>query len=211
VAHESKAHFLHVKGPELLREYTGQSEARLRDLFNRARENQPCVLFFDEIDALAGTRGTAFASPTQILNQLLTEMDGIEDRKGVVVLGATNRPDILDPALRRPGRFDRVIYVPPPDLPARHALFAHELANKPVAPNLDLDALARATDGFSAADIVHICNSAAYDTAKEEIRSGSPQQVTLQQLLQQIQNHPPSLTAAQIAQYQQLADEIRQG
>jgi transitional endoplasmic reticulum ATPase len=209
VAHESQAHFLHVKGPELLREHTGQSETRLRELFTRARENTPCVLFFDEIDALAGTRGTVFASPTQILTQFLTEMDGIEELKGVVVLAATNRPDVLDPALLRPGRFDRIIYVPPPDLPARCAIFHHELVNKPMATGLDLDALAQATQDYSAADIVNVCNGAAYETAKDQIRSGSRQWLTMERLLRQIQSHPPSISPDQIRHYQELFEEMQ--
>src|SRR5262249_29126312 len=137
VAATAQAHFLPLKGPELLRQYVGESEATLRDLFARARENAPCVLFFDELDALAGARGTADATGTQLLTQFLTEMDGVDELKGVIVVGATNRPDALDPALLRPGRLDRMLYVPPPDRPARLALMRRELTGKPVADDLD--------------------------------------------------------------------------
>jgi transitional endoplasmic reticulum ATPase len=209
IAQESQAHFLHVKGPELLREHTGQSEAGLRNLFVRARESVPCLLFFDELDALAGARGTVNASGTQILAQFLTEMEGVDELKGVVVLAATNRPEALDPALLRPGRFDRIIYVPPPDHEARRGLFAHELSAKPAASGIDFDELARITEGYSSVDIINLCNGAAYETAKEEIRSGTQQLITSDRLAQQIQRCPPSLTANQIQHYQQLRDALQ--
>jgi transitional endoplasmic reticulum ATPase len=209
VAGQSSAHFLHVKGPELLRHATGQSETQLRDLFIRARENTPCVLFFDEIDALAGARGTAEASGTKILTQFLTEMDGVEELNGVVVVAATNRPDTLDPALLRPGRLDRIVYIPPPDEAARTALFGMALAGKPVAENVDLDRLADLTEGFSAADITALCNAAAMEAAKEALRTGARQSLTLHQLRAQIARTPPSLTPEQIASYETMRDRLQ--
>jgi transitional endoplasmic reticulum ATPase len=211
VASEAKAHFLHVKGPELLQQGTGASEAQLRDVFVRARENTPCVLFFDEIDALAGARGTSEATGTKILTQFLTEMDGVEELKGVIVLAATNRPDTLDPALLRPGRFDRVLYVPPPDRPARVALFKKELAGKPVADGVDHERLAALTDGYSAADIAALCNAVAMTAAKDALRAGERQPITQQRLLDQIAATPRSLSAAQLAAYEAVRNQFQRG
>jgi len=209
VASESGAHFLHVKGPELLREYTGQSEAHLRRIFTHARENAPCVLFFDEIDAIAGARGTSNATSTQIITQLLTEMDGVDELKGVIVVAATNRPDALDPALLRPGRFDRIVYVPPPDRPARVALFRKELSARPVAEDVDFERLADITEGYSAADITAICNAAAAATAREALRTGARPTITMQRLVEQIERTPRSITDAQISLYESLQAQWR--
>lgn len=211
VASEAKAHFLHVKGPELLQQGIGASEAQLRDVFVRARENTPCVLFFDEIDALAGARGTSESTGTKILTQFLTEMDGVEELKGVIVLAATNRPDTLDPALLRPGRFDRVLYVPPPDGAARAALFRKELSGKPVADDLDPDRLAALTDGYSAADIAALCNAAAMAAAKDALRAGERRPITQGRLLDQIAAIPRSLTAAQLAAYEAVRSQLQRG
>jgi transitional endoplasmic reticulum ATPase len=202
VARQAKAHFLHVKGPELLRERSGESEAKLRELFDRARENTPCVLFFDEIDALTGARGTSDATGTGILNQFLAEMDGVDELKGVVVLGATNRPDAIDPALRRPGRFDRLVYVPPPDAAARAALFAAELRGKPLSPDLDFTALASLTDGYSSADIASLCNAAAVQAAKETIRTGVRQPISTQWLQPLIARTPASIKPEDLTVYE---------
>jgi transitional endoplasmic reticulum ATPase len=202
VARQAKAHFLHVKGPELLREHSGQSEAKLREMFDRARENAPCVLFFDEIDALTGARGTSDATGTGILNQFLAEMDGVDELKGVVVLGATNRPDAIDPALRRPGRFDRLVYVPPPDTAARAALVAAELRGKPVSPDLDFKLLADLTNGYSSADIASLCNSAAVQAAKESIRTGTRQLISTVRLQELITRTSPSIKQEDVAAYE---------
>lgn len=208
VASSAGAHFLQVRGPELLEGKVGGSEAQLRNLFSRARENAPCVLFFDEIDAIAAARGSRDASGTQILTQLLVEMDGVDELQGVVVVAATNRPDALDPALLRPGRFDRVLYVPPPDQAARLALFELGLAGKPLAPDLDLEGLAAATNGYSGADITAICGSAAIATAKHALAVGEKQMVTTERLLAQIEKTPSSLTTVQLAQYDVLREEL---
>ena len=209
VASEAKAHFLHVKGPELLQQVIGGSELRLRDVFVRARENTPCVLFFDEIDALAGARGTAEASGTKILTQFLTEMDGVEELKGVIVVAATNRPDTLDAALLRPGRFDRLLYVPPPDRAARLALLKKELAGKPTSGDVDCERLADLTDGYSAADITAICNMAAMSAAKEVLHTGERQPIAMQRLQEQVERTPRSLSPSQLAAYEALRDQLQ--
>lgn len=209
IAKVAKANFIHVKGPELLRQMTGQSESKLREVFDRARETAPCVLFFDEIDALAGARGTEHASGTQILTQFLTEMDGMEELKGVVVVGATNRPDSLDPALLRPGRFDRLLYVPPPDHPARIGLFHHELGGKPLAPDIDLERLATLTDGYSSADVATLCNQAALAAAQDALTTGQHQPITMQQIEEQTKRAPSSLDPSELALYEALRARFR--
>lgn len=209
VANEAKAHFLHIKGSELLQQFIGKSEAQLQDLFNRARENAPCILFFDEIDAIAGARGTERESGTKILTQLLTEMDGIEELKGVIVVAATNRPDMLDPALMRPGRLDRILYVPPPDHPARLALFKKELAGKPLATDIDYKQLADMTEGYSAADITAICNAVAMAAAKDTLKTGRRRRVTMQRLQYFIDGTPRSITKEQLAIYEVLRDKLQ--
>jgi len=209
VANEVKAHFLHIKGPELLQQFIGKSEAQLQDLFSRARENAPCILFFDEIDAIAGARGTERESGTKILTQFLTEMDGIEELKGVIVVSATNRPDMLDPALMRPGRLDRILYVPPPDPTARLALFKKELTGKPLANNINYKQLADITEGYSAADIMAICNAVAMAAAKDTLHTGKRQRVTMQRLQYSIKRTPRSITKEQLAIYEVLRDKLQ--
>lgn len=209
VASASGAHFLEVKGPELLQKYVGESETRLRDLFGRARENAPCVIFFDEIDAIAGARGTADENASKILTQFLTEMDGVEELKGVVVMAATNRPDTIDAALMRPGRLDRVLYVPPPDAPARRQLFQLELRNKPVEPDIALDALVGRSGGYSAADIAAICNTTAAAAARDSLQSGAREAITTARLLAQLERTPPSIAPEQVAMYEELRDKLQ--
>lgn len=209
VASEAKAHFLHVKGPELLTQSVGKTEEQLRELFIRARENVPCILFFDEIDAIADARGAGRETGTKILTQLLTEMDGVEELKGVVVIAATNRPDVIDPALMRPGRLDRILYVPPPNKESREALFKKELIGKPLAPDIDYKKLSDITDGYSSADIASICNIVAMDAAKSALKTGKKQLITTADLEDRIRKTPPSLTESQIAAYESLKDKLQ--
>jgi transitional endoplasmic reticulum ATPase len=206
----ARAHFLSVKGPELLRQAIGQSESLLRELFARARENAPCVLFFDEIDALAEARGSPGAGSTQLLTQLLTELDGFEELRGVMVLAATNRPAALDPALLRPGRFDRLLCVPPPDRPARLALLQKELRGKPLADDVDLPALAdlagqAGAGAYSAADLVALVNAAALEALNAALAETPHERhpvmpITQAILLEQLRLLPPSISAEQLAE-----------
>jgi transitional endoplasmic reticulum ATPase len=209
IAKVARANFVHVKGPELLRQMTGQSETKLRECFDRARESAPCVLFFDEIDALAGARGTENASGTQILTQFLTEMDGLDELKGVVVVAATNRPDVLDPALLRPGRFDRLLYVPPPDLPARVALFQRELSGKPVASDIDYHRLGELAAGYSSADLSTVCNQTALGAARDTLMMGQRQEITTQRVEDQLKRSPSSLDPEELACYEKLRDKFQ--
>lgn len=159
-----QANFIYIKGPELLRKWFGESEANIREIFDKARHSAPSVLFFDELDSIAsqrGSSGVACGATERVLNQLLTEMDGLNARKNVFVIGATNRPDIIDPALTRPGRFDELIYIPLPDFESRISIFKKTLSKSPVATYLKLEVLAQwATEGCSGADITEICQHA---------------------------------------------------
>ena len=173
IANECQANFISVKGPELLTMWFGESEANVRDIFDKARQSAPCVLFFDELDSIAMQRGShvgdAGGAADRVLNQLLTEMDGMSAKKTVFIIGATNRPDIIDPALLRPGRLDQLIYIPLPDEASRQQIFKACLRKSPVAKNVDLGALARFTAGFSGADITEICQRACKYAIREDI------------------------------------------
>lgn len=175
IANEAGANFISIKGPELLTQWFGESEANVRELFDKARAASPCILMFDEMDSIAKTRGSGGAGSSEagdrVINQILTEIDGVGARKNVFVIGATNRPDILDPAVIRPGRLDQLIYIPLPDFKSRLAIFKASLRKAPLDPNVDLEVLARSTHGFSGADISEICTSASKLAIREAILS----------------------------------------
>lgn len=160
LATEAGLNFLAVKGPELFNKYVGESERAIREVFHKARQAAPSIIFFDEIDALSVARGEGEAGGDRVLTSLLNEMDGIEALNEVVVLAATNRPDVIDSALMRPGRLDRLIYVSPPDLEARRQILLIQFAKMAIDDDVDLDALAHATAGFSSAELVNVCQEA---------------------------------------------------
>ncbi len=170
LATESGMNFLAVKGPELLSKWLGESEKALQALFKKARAAAPTVVFFDEVDALAGRRGAGDDSKAseRVLSQLLTELDGVQPLRRVVVVAATNRPDLLDPALLRPGRIDRKVYVPPPDVVSRREILGIALRGVPVADDVNLDEVARSTEGFSGAEMVALCREAALGAVEED-------------------------------------------
>ena len=173
IANECGANFISIKGPELLTQWFGESEANVRELFDKARAASPCILMFDEMDSIAKTRGSGGAGGSEagdrVINQILTEIDGVGARKNVFVIGATNRPDILDPAVIRPGRLDQLIYIPLPDLKSRIAIFKAQLRKAPVDPAVNIEVLARSTNGFSGADIAEICTTASKLAIREAI------------------------------------------
>ena len=167
-----QANFISVKGPELLSKWVGESERGVRETFARARQVAPCVLFLDELDALAPARGVDVMGVTdRVIGQLLTELDGIEGRRGVIVVGATNRPELIDPAVLRSGRFDLVLSLPLPDREARKQIFAIHTQNRPLAPTVSFDSLARKTGGASGADIEAVCRRAANLALSEWLRA----------------------------------------
>jgi len=170
VANEAESNFISLKGPELLNKYVGESERGVREVFAKARENAPTVVFFDEIDALAGERGRGAGDAgvgERVVSQLLTELDGLEDLKDVAVIATTNRPDLLDDALLRPGRFDRQIEAGVPDESARRDIFRVHAADRPLGEDVDLDELASRTEGFVGADIEAVCREAASVAVRE--------------------------------------------
>jgi len=173
VANECQANFISIKGPELLTMWFGESEANVRELFDKARGAAPCVLFFDELDSIARARGSsggdAGGAGDRVINQILTEMDGMNAKKSVFIIGATNRPDIIDPAVLRPGRLDQLIYIPLPDEGSRMNILKSVLRKSPVSPEVDLEYLAKTTHGFSGADLTEICQRAAKMAIRESI------------------------------------------
>uniref|UniRef100_A0A8V0Y903 Transitional endoplasmic reticulum ATPase n=1 Tax=Gallus gallus TaxID=9031 RepID=A0A8V0Y903_CHICK len=175
IANECQANFISIKGPELLTMWFGESEANVREIFDKARQAAPCVLFFDELDSIAKARGGNIGdgggAADRVINQILTEMDGMSTKKNVFIIGATNRPDIIDPAILRPGRLDQLIYIPLPDEKSRVAILKANLRKSPVAKDVDLDFLAKMTNGFSGADLTEICQRACKLAIRESIES----------------------------------------
>jgi transitional endoplasmic reticulum ATPase len=172
IANECGANFISVKGPELLNAYFGGSEANVRDLFDKARAASPCILFFDEMDSIARARGSGGGSSDtsdRVINQILSEIDGIGSGKTLFIIGATNRPDILDPGIMRPGRLDQLIHIPLPDFESRISIFKANLRKSPVAEDITYELLAEVTEGFSGADITEICQRAAKNAIRESI------------------------------------------
>lgn len=175
VAHECSSNFISIKGPELLTMWFGESEANVRDVFDKARGASPCVLFFDELDSVGVARGSsqgdAGGAGDRVLNQLLTEMDGVGSKKNLFFIGATNRPDILDEALIRPGRLDQLIYIPLPDKPSRANVIKAVLRKSPIAGNISMDFLAELTEGFTGADLTELCQRATKAAIRESIEA----------------------------------------
>jgi len=173
IANECQANFISIKGPELLTMWFGESEANVRDVFDKARMAAPCVLFFDELDSIAksrgGSAGDGGGASDRVINQILTEMDGMGAKKNVFIIGATNRPDIIDPAILRPGRLDQLIYIPLPDELSRLSILKACLRKTPLSPEVDLNYLSKVTHGYSGADLTEICQRACKLAIRESI------------------------------------------
>jgi len=198
LAGSGRANVLSVKGAELLSKWVGESERAVRELFRRAREAAPTLVFLDEVDALAPVRGQATDGGTadRVVAAMLTELDGVEALRNVVVVGATNRPDLIDPALLRPGRLERLVYVPPPDAAARADILRAASRAVPMAPDVDLDALAGDLDGFSAADCAALVREAALAAMRESLTAAT---VTTAHVTVARTRVRPSLDPAQVA------------
>ena len=213
VATESGANFITVRGPEVLSKWVGESEKAIRQIFRRARMVAPAVVFFDEIDSIAGIRGSDPSGVIdRIVNQLLTELDGIQPLRRVVTIAATNRPDLLDPALLRPGRFDRLVYVPPPDYNARLQIFKVHTRKLPLAEDVNLDELARRTEGYTGADIAAVCREASLIALRERYRSTGTLDVVkvgMEHFIKALEKVPPSLSKSDIEMYERLAKELK--
>ncbi|MEM2347844.1 MAG: AAA family ATPase, partial [Sulfolobales archaeon] len=208
VATESGANFIAIKGPEILSKWVGESERAVREVFRRARQVAPAVIFFDEIDAITPARGHRYDAGVtdRIVNQLLAEMDGITMLKNVVVIGATNRADIIDPALLRPGRFDRIIYVPPPDKKARLEILKVHTRNVPLANDVNLEKLAELTEGYSGADIEALVREAVMIALREKLEA---RPVAMDYFMKALKTVKPSLSKDITDRYAKLYEDLR--
>jgi len=221
VANESESNFISIKGPELLNKYVGESEKGVREVFSKARENAPTIVFFDEIDSIATERGKNSGDSgvgERVVSQLLTELDGLESLEDVVVIATTNRPDLIDSALLRPGRLDRHVHVPVPDEEARRKILEVHTRNKPLADDVDLDALARKTDGYVGADIEAVAREASMNASREFIGSVSREEVgesvgnvrvTMQHFEDALQEVNPSVTPETRERYEEIEKQFK--
>jgi len=203
VATESNQNFLAVKGSELIKMYVGESERAIRDVFRRARTAKPCIIFFDEIDSIGKSREKSQDSGLNVVTTLLNEMDGIEALKDVFIIGATNRPDILDSALIRTGRFDAHIHIGLPTLEARRQIFKIHTRNRPLAEDVNLDSLASRTDGSSGADIKGLC-SVAVELAISDYEQDpqSPPEIRMCHFERALSTHIPHTIREEAARYE---------
>lgn len=197
VATESTANFISVKGPELLTKWFGESEERVREVFDKARTSSPCILFFDELDSIAKARGSsqgdAGGASDRVMNQMLTEMDGVGEQKMVFFIGATNRPNLIDPALMRPGRLDSLIYIGLPDFEARVSVFKANLRKAPVL-DVDFDYLADKTEGFSGADITGVCTAATKMAIRLAIEKAAKRVIEVERLRREAEERGEEFT-----------------
>jgi transitional endoplasmic reticulum ATPase len=220
VANEAESNFISVKGPELLNKYVGESEKGVREVFKKARENAPTVVFFDEIDSIASERGSHQGDSgvgERVVSQLLTELDGLEELEDVVVVATTNRPDLIDAALLRPGRLDRQVHVPVPDEAARRAIFEVHTTDKPLADDVDLDELAARTEHYVGADIEAVCREAAMAASREFVTSVEPEdipdtvgnvRIANEHFERALEDVGPSVTEEVRERYQELEDSL---
>jgi transitional endoplasmic reticulum ATPase len=207
VATESEANFISIKGPEIFNKYVGESEKAVREIFKKARQTAPCVLFFDEIDAVMGHRSMRDETGVskRIVNQFLAELDGMQSLQNVLVVGATNRADILDPAVLRPGRFDSVVFVPPPDEDARVEIFEVHTRDMPLTEDVDLRELAKMTKGFSGADIEGLCREAAMTAVRKDWKAKPVEMKHFKSAMDEVK---PSISAEDKERYKSQAERV---
>ena len=207
VANEAGANFISIKGPEVFSKWVGESEKRIREVFRRARQVAPSIIFIDEIDSIAPRRGMHSGSHVteQVVSQMLTEMSGLEDLTGVVVLAATNRPDMMDPALLRPGRFDKMIYVPAPDEKTREEIL--KVHTKDMPTRVDMKKLSEKTDRYSGADLEALAREAAMIALREDIESKDVKKEHFENALKKVK---PSITADIFKKYKKLVEEMKE-
>ncbi|TFF95525.1 AAA family ATPase [Candidatus Thorarchaeota archaeon] len=207
VATESEANFISIRGPEIFNKYVGESEKAVREIFKKARQTAPCVLFFDEIDAVMASRSQRDETGVskRIVNQFLAELDGMQALQNVLVIGATNRADILDPAVLRPGRFDGVVFVPPPDKEARVEILKVHTRDMPLADDVDLKEIARLTEGYSGADIEGLCREAAMAAVRGDWKAKPVEMKHFEQAMNEIR---PSISSEDAQRYQAQKDRV---
>jgi transitional endoplasmic reticulum ATPase len=205
VASESEANFISIKGPELISKWVGDSEKGIRKIFDKARQASPCIIFFDEIDSIASRRGLDDGSRAteRMVNQLLTEMDGLEDLHDVVVIATTNRPDMLDPALLRPGRFDRIITTTIPDRESRLKIFEIHTRNMPLAKDVNLKKLTEKTDSYVGADVEALCREAAIVALREDMET---KEVKMEHFEKALERVKPSIRKEDARKYEQIEE-----
>jgi len=209
VATESEANFISIKGPEMFSKWVGESEKAIREVFRKGRTAAPAIIFFDELDAIVPRRGLGYAdsgASERVISQLLTEIDGIETLQNVLVIAATNRPDILDPAVMRPGRFDRLIYVPSPDFESLKEIFKIHADSMPLSKDVLLDELARKAQGYSGADIEAICREAAMNALREDVDATEVSRRDFDEAMERV---GPSVAPEDEAWYQKFSKRLR--
>jgi len=210
VANESSANFILVKGPEMLSKWVGESEKAVREVFKKARQASPTIIFFDEIDSIAPRRGGGGGDDShvteRVVNQLLTEMDGLQDLNDIVIIGATNRPDIIDTALLRPGRFDRIILAPVPDTKTRKEIFKVHTKGMPLDKDVDVNQLIEKTDGYVGADIESVCREAAIFALREDMKAKT---IKLKHFEKALEKVKPSATKEVAEAYEELQNMFR--
>jgi len=206
LATEAGLNFLAVKGAEVLSMYVGESERALREIFRKARSARPSIIFFDEIDAIASKRSSTSQGGVNVLTTLLNEMDGIEELRNVLVVAATNKPDVIDPALMRPGRLDNILYIGLPDFEARKEILNIWVSKSAVHPEVDLVDLASKTEGYSGAEIISVCETAGDAALDEEEETGQEQNVRWRHFEHALEQVPRQITSEVIEEYEQWRD-----
>ena len=210
VANETNANFISVRGPQLLSKWVGESEKAIRQTFRKARQVSPTVIFFDELDSLAPSRGGDMGSNVseRVVNQLLTELDGLEDMEDVMVIGATNRPDMIDPALIRSGRFDRMVMIGQPDVEGREQILNIHTGDTPLAADVSLREIADITDGYVGSDLESIAREAAIEALREDDEA---EDVEMRHFRKAIENVRPTITEDILDYYERMEEEFKGG
>jgi transitional endoplasmic reticulum ATPase len=208
VATESQSNFITIKGPEIFSKWVGESEKTIREIFRKARQAAPSIIYFDEIDAISAGRGEYQGTHIydSIVNQILVEMDGVEDRAGIVIIASTNRPDLVDPALLRPGRFDRLLFISAPDYSARLNILKVHSKNMPLAENVSLEKIAQDTEGYSGADLENLCREAGMYAIREKMNELD--KIEENHFLKAIGKIKSTLTKEVIERYEKMAKNI---
>jgi transitional endoplasmic reticulum ATPase len=210
VANETNANFISVKGPQLLSKWVGESEKAIRETFRKARQVSPTVIFFDELDSLAPSRGQEMGNNVseRMVNQLLTELDGLEEMGNVMVIGATNRPDMIDPALLRSGRFDRLVMVGEPDVGGREQILKIHTRDSPLAPDVSLREVAEITEGYVGSDLESIGREAAMEALREDEDADEVEMRHFRRALEAVR---PTITEDLMSYYEQIEEEFKGG
>jgi len=210
VANETNANFISVRGPQLLSKWVGESEKAIRQTFRKASQVSPCVIFFDELDAIAPNRGQEMGNNVseRVVNQLLTEMDGLEEMENVMVVGATNRPDMIDPALIRSGRFDRLVMVGEPNVEGREEILRIHTEDMPLAPDVSLRELAEITDGYVGSDLESIAREAAIQALREDHEA---EEVEMRHFRKAMESVRPTINEEILDYYERIEEQFAGG